>query len=187
MNITDTELAKRIVQHIVNELSALESLGDLKWSIPPKDKQSNYRAWAEMTLKYIRDSHDEHEVYVGQFDGSAKPNPGEMKIGGYIKDLRDMDKTIYSFSLEKGYGTNNRAEYLALIELLESAIRQGITRLNIYGDSNLAVQQVNGKWKANKDMAPLRDRALELLKKFDHWSLSHVPRSLNSEADSLTR
>jgi ribonuclease HI len=98
-----------------------------------------------------------------------------------------MSKTIYSFSILLDYGTNNRAEYLALIQLLEMAIKKGIKRMNIYGDSKLAVMQVNHKWKANKDMAPLRDQVLKLLNNFDHWSLSHILRDLNAEADLLTR
>ena len=52
----------------------------------------------------------------------------------------------------------------------------------------MQVSGENGKkWKANKNMTPLRDQVLEGLKYFDHWTLSHVPRELNSEADSLTR
>ena len=187
MNITEKELARRIVQHIVNELEALRSFGDLEWKINPEDKNNHFRSWAEMTMKTIVQAKSPEMIYVGQFDGSAKPNPGEMKIGGYIKSLANMDKKLFSFSLDRGQGTNNKAEYLALIFLIESAINRGIKRINIYGDSKLAIMQVNGKWKANKNMAPLRDKAIQLLKQFDHWSLSHVPRSLNSEADSLTR
>lgn len=187
MNISKKQLARDIIQHIVNDIRALESLGDMKWQTHEADKQAQFKSWAETTLKMIDNASDEGGVFVGQFDGSAKPNPGKMKIGGHIKNLKDMGPPMYTFSIALGEGTNNRAEYLALIELLEIAIKKGIKRMNIYGDSNLAVMQVNGKWKANKDMAPLRDQALKLLKQFDHWSLSHVPRELNSEADSLTR
>ena len=187
MNISKKKLALQIVQHIASELGAMQDLGDVDFNISRSDIQANYRNWAQQTLTFITDAIDKDCVFVGQFDGSAKPNPGEMKIGGYIKNLKDMDKPLYSFSLDKGYGTNNRAEYMALIKLLEVAIERGVKRINIYGDSNLAVQQVNGKWKANKDMAPLRDQAIRLLKNFEHWSLSHVVRSLNAEADLLTR
>lgn len=187
MNISEKQLARDIIQHVVNDLNVLFTEGDMKWIIPMAERQAHYRDWAEMAMNKIYDALDEGHTFVGQFDGSAKPNPGLMKIGGYIKNLKNMDRTIYSFSLDKGHGTNNRAEYLALIELLESSITKGIKRINIYGDSKLAVMQVNRKWKANKDMGPLRDQVCQLLEGFDHWSLSHVPRALNSEADSLTR
>ena len=187
MNISEKQLARNIIQHVVNDLNVLQTEGDMKWNIPMKERQAQYREWAEMAMKKLIDANDVECIYVGQFDGSAKPNPGLMKIGGYIKNLKHMDRNMYTFSLDKGEGTNNRAEYLALITLLETAISKGIKRMNIYGDSNLAVMQVNGKWKANKDMGPLRDQVLDLLEFFDHWSLSHVPRALNSEADALTR
>ena len=187
MNITEQELARKIVQHIASEINAMVCLGDLKWNISHEVKQTRYREWALSVMHLIEDANDETCVYVGQFDGSAVPNPGVMKIGGHIKTLKDMKTPKWSFSIGLGDGTNNRAEYLALIELLEIAIKKGIKRMNIYGDSNLVVMQVNGKWKANKTMAPLRDKAIQLLSNFDHWSLSHVPRAMNSEADALTR
>jgi len=187
LNISEKELARKIVQHIASELSAMNSLGDLKWYITNQEKQKHFRRWAEQTMYFIENAIDEKYPYIGHFDGSSKPNPGIMKIGGNIKNLRDTNRTIYSFSIGLDYGTNNRAEYLALIELLEIAIKKGIKRMDIYGDSKLAVMQVNHKWKANKDMAPLRDQVLKLLEQFDRWSLSHVKRELNSEADLLTR
>ena len=187
MNLSEQELAKKIVQHIATDLLTMESEGDIKFNMSHLNRQIRYRRWAEYVFHLLEDDVDEQCVYVGQFDGSAKPNPGIMKIGGHIKNLKDMETTLWSFSIGLGEGTNNRAEYLALIELLEIAIKKGIRKINIYGDSDLAVKQVNGKWKANKTMAPLRDKAIQLLSNFDHWSLSHVPRALNSEADALTR
>ena len=187
MSIKEKEVATKIVQYIAGELNKMNSLGDLKWFITHQERQKHFRKWAEQAMHFITNSMDKKFVYVGHFDGSSKPNPGIMKIGGNIKNLRDMSTTIYSFSILLDYGTNNRAEYLALIELLEMAIKKDIKRMNIYGDSKLAVMQVNHKWKANKDMTPLRDQAIKLLEQFDHWSLSHVKRELNSEADLLTR
>ena len=183
------EVSRKIVQYIKDELYSLENKGIITWSFSPIQRQDYFRDWAVKAMQILCESCEEKqdEVFVGQFDGSAKPNPGIMKIGGHIKNLKDMDTALYSFSIGLGIGTNNQAEYLALIELLEIGIKKGIKRINIYGDSNLAVMQVNGKWKANKAMAPFRDQVLQLLKKFDHWTLSHVPRELNSEADSLTR
>ena len=53
--------------------------------------------------------------YTAYFDGSAKPNPGMMKIGGLVKDETGTIKGEYSKEL--GHGTNNEAEYLSLIIL----------------------------------------------------------------------
>ena len=124
--------------------------------------------------------------YIGYFDGSSKPNPGIMRIGGFIKDSKS-GKKLYSFSENKGEGTNNVAEYLAIIRLLELAIKNGINNLKIMGDSKLVVMHVKGKWKANQKMRPLRDKVKTLLKQFNSWELTHVVKALNSEADSLTK
>jgi len=123
--------------------------------------------------------------YKGYFDGSSKPNPGMMKVGGYIENPDGRRITeIYS---NEGYGTNNRAEYLAITFILQEAIDLGIREIEIYGDSKLVVNQVNGIWKSNKDMTPYKLEVQSLLESFDKWSLSWIKRELNSEADALTR
>jgi len=125
--------------------------------------------------------------FIGYFDGSAIPNPGKMKIGGFLQDSSD-GQIVISYSNELGNGTNNEAEYLSLIELLQSALSKGITKIFIRGDSKLVVKQVNGEWKCKKStLIPLRDKCIELLSKFDQWTVEHVRREFNSEADNLTR
>jgi len=125
---------------------------------------------------------------VGYFDGSSKPNPGEMKIGGHLEFYKkDGTRVQTAFSKGMGMGTNNEAEYLALIELLNSAIEYGVKKIRIYGDSNLVVSQVNGNWKANKKMILFKNRVEQLLKNFNEWSITYIPREQNKVADSLTR
>jgi len=187
MNITEEELAKKIVQHIINDLGALESTHVLQWKIEPFHRHEYYKDWVKIVYKLIKEANSQGDFFIGYFDGSAKPNPGMMKIGGYIKNPKDLGPPIYKFSADVGEGTNNQAEYLALIKLVEVAIEQGIKRIKIFGDSLLAVSQVNGVWQANKKMAPLRDRARELLENFSEYDLSHVSREENMKADLLTR
>jgi len=53
-------------------------------------------------------------------------------------------------------------------------------------DSNLIVEQLNGRWRV-KD-AKLRgffDEAREILATFDRWSAVHEPRARNRAADAL--
>ena len=42
--------------------------------------------------------------------------------------------------------SNNEAEYAALLKGLDWCVSNGITRLNVYGDSMLIVKQVQGIW-----------------------------------------
>ena len=125
-------------------------------------------------------------MYTAGFDGSAIPNPGQMKIGGWIDD--PSGKRIFEFMREIGDGTNNIAEYAALLTLLKEAERRGIKKINIIGDSQLIINQVNGEWKA-KDlrMRQYKGRVLAILNKMQDWKLTHVVRKFNKQADNLTR
>lgn len=128
---------------------------------------------------------DPNVLYKAWFDGSAKPNPGDMKIGGYIED--PQGNVVYEFSKEEGYGTNNEAEYKAFIWLLTVLNEKGIKNIEIKGDSALVINQVNGTWKAKDPrMITFRDDAIELLETIN-WTLSHVLRESNQKADALTR
>jgi len=125
-------------------------------------------------------------IFVGHFDGSSVPNPGEMTIGGKITDKDGNTVCTYSRSL--GQGTNNIAEYLSLVELIQYAREKGIKNIIIRGDSQLVVNQVNGAWKAkDPKMKMLRNEVLASLQFFDRWKLEHVKREFNKEADNLTR
>ena len=127
------------------------------------------------------------ELYEAYFDGSAAPNPGEMTIGGYIQRVSDKQK-VHVYSLELGYGTNNEAEYRSLIEICDNLERLGIKNVNIFGDSLLVVNQVNGTWKARDvRMESFKITVLDLLKPVPNWTLAHVGRRQNMLADSLTR
>jgi len=122
--------------------------------------------------------------YVGAFDGGSTPNPGSMSIGGFIK-LNDKD--VFRFSRVIGYGTNNIAEYSALLTLVKEAGRLGIQDLYIQGDSAIIINQVNGLWKAKDPrMKQYKLRVLAALRHIKKWELKHVLRRYNKEADSLT-
>lgn len=125
------------------------------------------------------------EQYTGAFDGSAKPNPGEMKIGGWIAG---PDRRVISeFSENLGYGTNNEAEYNAFIRILEEARKLGIKRISLRGDSQLVVNQINRLWKIKDPrMKELSSKAFSLMEGIE-VNLSHVVRKYNKTADSLTR
>jgi len=77
---------------------------------------------------------------------------------------------------------------LQIIELCDNLEKLGVKNINIYGDSLLVVNQVNGVWNARDPrMASFKVTALDLLKPIPDWTLTHVKRSLNMQADLLTR
>lgn len=85
-------------------------------------------------------------------------------------------------------GTNNTAEYHALVTGLAAAFDAGVTHLDIVGDSKLVVEQVNDRWRVrHAGLVGLHSEALWWLAKFESWTLRHAPRELNTRADLLAR
>jgi ribonuclease HI len=117
-------------------------------------------------------------------DGGARGNPGPAAIGVV---LRDGDGEVLEKVGEKiGKATNNVAEYRALLRGIELAKEHGAGELELIGDSELVVRQVEGRYKVkNAGMKELYDEAVRALRGFDSWSIRHVRRAENADADRL--
>lgn len=117
-------------------------------------------------------------------DGAARGNPGPAGLGMVIED--DQGMRLWGGCRYVGTATNNRAEYLALIDGLRKAVEWAPDRLEVYLDSKLVVEQVSGRYKVrNADLQPLHQQAAQLLKGFARVTVSHVPRERNRGADAL--
>jgi hypothetical protein len=82
--------------------------------------------------------------------------------------------------------SNNEAKYEALLHEMKMAKACGVTRLKIYGDLNLIVQQVMNKCDTiNENMIAYRNLYYYLEETFDGCEVSHVSRAINEEADNL--
>jgi hypothetical protein len=81
---------------------------------------------------------------------------------------------------------NNEAKYEALLHGMKMAKACRATRLKIFGDSNLVVQQVMNRCDAISDnMTAYRNLYYYLEGIFDGCEVSHVSRASNKEADNL--
>jgi ribonuclease HI len=117
------------------------------------------------------------------FDGACRGNPGPAAVGWV---LVSDDGIVAEGGDRIGRATNNQAEYEALEHALEAADRMGFDEVRVRGDSELIVRQVTGAYDVNDpDLREKRVRALELLERFDDWSIQHVPREINDRADEL--
>ena len=94
---------------------------------------------------------------------------------------------LRTFHRYLGVATNNQAEYQALIDGLKAIAEWKPDRLEVYLDSKLVVEQVNGKWKVKEaELKELHKQATELLQQFgDRVTVSHVGREGNRGADKL--
>jgi ribonuclease HI len=117
-------------------------------------------------------------------DGGARGNPGPAAIGVVV---RDGDGAVLAEVGEKiGEATNNVAEYRALLRGIELAAAHGASDLELVGDSELVVRQVEGRYKVkNAGMKELHAEVKKALGDFDSWSIRHVRRAENADADRL--
>ena len=124
-----------------------------------------------------------HTLY---FDGCSKGNPGRAGAGAVLYDASETE--VFAESVFAGHSTtNNEAEYTGLILGLNSALKQGITELQVRGDSQLVIRQMQGKYKVNSPkLAPLHKCATTLASKFTKIDYEHVYRDKNKRADALS-
>jgi ribonuclease HI len=124
-------------------------------------------------------------IWAAWFDGAAQPNPGPASIGAVL--VGPGDETI-EISETIGHGTNNEAEYRALVAVLEAAVARGITSLVVHGDSLLVVNQVNGDWDVSSaNLKSHHQRAVTLASKIRHLKLVWIKRERNERADELSK
>jgi ribonuclease HI len=107
-------------------------------------------------------------------DGACRGNPGPSAIAYVILDYEG--KVLKEHSEYVGMGTNNQAEYRALILALESAVDFGNEAV-CYSDSVLVVKQMNGEWRVkHHNMVPLWREVVTLKENFQQVSFVRVPR-----------
>jgi ribonuclease HI len=117
-------------------------------------------------------------------DGGARGNPGPAAIGVVVRN--DDGAVVEAVGETIGRQTNNVAEYHALLRGLELASAHGATVVELIGDSELVVRQIEGRYKVkNADLKPLHAKAKDMLAKFDNWEIRHVKRAQNADADAL--
>jgi len=117
-------------------------------------------------------------------DGGARGNPGPAGIGVVLAD--PSGEVIAEIARGIGDATNNVAEYSAVIAGLELALERGVTEIDVYMDSELVVSQLKGDWKIKNDrLRVLAVKARALLNRFEKFSIQHVPREMNADADKL--
>jgi len=91
----------------------------------------------------------------------------------------------YSFTLTQCC-SNNVAEYQALILGLEMAVDMKQLQLQVFGDSELVINQLLGSYEVKKpELRLYHDYAQKLIRWLGDVTLQHVPRKENKKADAL--
>jgi ribonuclease HI len=112
-------------------------------------------------------------------DGGSRGNPGDAGIGVYFPGTVRIAEYL-------GAGTNNFAEYSALLTALRFAVFSRCEELEVFADSELVVKQIKGEYQVkNEGIRVLYDSALRWITLIPRFSISHVRRENNKEADRL--
>jgi len=121
---------------------------------------------------------------IAHIDGASRGNPGPaayavvMEPGGGAPPIR-LTRLL-------GETTNNVAEYQALLAALEYAVSHELDRLRVRTDSELLARQITGQYKVKHPaLKPLHEQARRLIERLGGFSIEHVPREQNREADRL--
>ncbi len=122
-------------------------------------------------------------VWKAYIDGGSRGNPGNAGYGITLRGPGGRVDEMYGFI---GEATNNVAEYMAFIVLLEHAVATGIRNLEVFSDSQLLVRQLSGEYRVkNPTLQELHARAVKLRGRIGAVKIRHVPREENRRADKL--
>jgi ribonuclease HI len=112
-------------------------------------------------------------------DGGSRGNPGEAGIGVYVPGVVRISEYL-------GTGTNNYAEYSALLTALRFAVFRRCEELHVYADSELVVKQIRQEYQVkNEGIRLLYNNAQRWIAQIPHFLIEHVRRENNKEADRL--
>ena len=141
---------------------------------------------AEWTEAELPKEYDTYSNWIMHFDGS------KMLAGlGAGIVLTSPTRDTVQYVLQILYtDSNNAAEYEALLHGLRMAVSMGIQRLEVRGDLNLTISQINGDFDAkDPKMAAYRNAVLKMSARFEGLEFHHVGwlGDNNQAADVLAR
>jgi len=119
-------------------------------------------------------------------DGGARGNPGPSAIGVVL--CSPEGKIIAETAECIGEGTNNKAEYRAMMKALELAKAHKATRLLCHGDSELIIFQLQGRYRIkDAQLKVLAEKVKSAAGGFEAVSWKQVPREhpMIARADKL--
>jgi ribonuclease HI len=119
---------------------------------------------------------------VAYVDGGSLGNPGPSGIGVVIAGCENGPIRIAKWI---GHQDNNVAEYMALMEALQQAVSLKAKALHVYSDSEVVVRQMRGEYACRSSRLYSLHWTCRKLARTLSFSISHVPRESNAEANEL--
>ena len=118
-------------------------------------------------------------------DGGSRGQRGPSGVG-VVLEHPESGRVEISEALRPG--CNNYAEYAALLVALGAAAEQGCRRLHVYSDSEVVVRQITGHYSCQSPaLRPVYELCLALIASLEHFTITHIPRTRNAEANRLAQ
>lgn len=127
----------------------------------------------------------EKPTYTAYTDGGSRGNPGPSASAYLIQDRGG--EIVLEGGQYMGVGTNNRAEYNAVLLALGalSDVAGAADTVEFKIDSLLVVNQLSGVYKVrNRELWPVHEQIVTKLAQFKDVHFTHIPRELNVAADA---
>ncbi len=119
---------------------------------------------------------------VAYVDGGSHGNPGPSGIGIVIEGSNGQKIRVAKWI---GHQDNNVAEYVALLEALQLALALNAKVLRVYSDSQVVVRQMTGEYACRSPRLYSLNWTCRKLARSLNFSISHIPREDNHEANAL--
>ena len=149
--------------------SATQPFRTFPWEI--RLNSSDFKTWLR-----------ERNSYALFFDGASKGNPRVSGAGGILLDPRGHVEQTFTWGL--GHRTNNEAEWLALLQGMQSLANRDLSKIMIFGDSRHVIfKMINGYTTGSIKCRCLHDKIIPLMTK--SYELFHILCTNNSTADAL--
>jgi len=118
-------------------------------------------------------------------DGAARGNPGPAGAGAVLRDASGT--VVGEIARFLGIRTNNYAEWTAVELALAEALRLGARQVDLRMDSELVARQISGRYRVkHPELKPIHARVMAMLARLESYTVGHVPRELNKEADRMS-
>ena len=122
--------------------------------------------------------------FVAYIDGGSLGNPGPSGVGVVMSGAAAEPNRIAKWI---GKQDNNVAEYVALVEALQCALELKARRLHVYSDSQVVVKQMTGEYQCRSALLYSLHWTCRKLARSLEFSISHVGREENGEANGLAQ
>ena len=119
---------------------------------------------------------------VAYVDGGSHGNPGPAGIGVVIEAPNGHRIRIAKWI---GRHDNNVAEYAALLVALQYALELKATALHVFSDSEVVVRQMKGEYACRSPRLYSLNWVCQKLARSLQFSIAHIRRQDNAEANGL--